>query len=138
MPTEIFPGRFESLARISEFVKQAAKKAGFGQSDTYAIQLAVDEACSNIVEHAYGGEDLGVIECTCDANNAGLTIILRDYGHAFNPANVPEPKIDTPLEDVKRGGAGLFLIRKMMDEVYFMFSPEKGNELKMVKKKKKA
>ncbi len=135
MPTVTFPGRFESLAKISEFVIEAAKKAGLDESAVYAVDLAVDEACTNIIEHAYGGENKGEIQCTCQANKQGLTVILKDQGKPFNPERIHNPEKRAHLKDLKSGGAGLFLIRKMMDEVHFEFTTKDGNVLTMVKLK---
>jgi serine/threonine-protein kinase RsbW len=137
MATVIFPGRFESLAGIRKFVFQAASDAGFDEKDIYAVELAVDEACSNIIEHAYGGEDKGDIECTCNDLNGSLEIIIRDGGRPFDPEAVTPPNFSVALTDLKPRGAGLFLIHNMMDDVDFKFSKVKGNEIRMVKHKKK-
>ena len=90
MPVAQFPGRFDSLAAISEFVVDAAKSAGLDEMAAYEIELAVDEACSNIIEHAYGGQDKGEIECECEVTDDGLTIILRDWGQAFDPSKIKD------------------------------------------------
>jgi serine/threonine-protein kinase RsbW len=133
--TMIFPGRFDSLVKISAFVARAARVAGLGPSAAYAVQMAVDEACTNIIEHAYGGEGLGDIECTCRVDSYGLTLALRDHGHPFDPSRVPEPDINASLEQRREGGLGLYLMRKLMDEVHFEFDPDCGNVLTMVKRK---
>jgi len=135
MISQKFPGRFESLAKISECVAKAAQQAGFDEDEVYEIQLAVDEACSNIIEHAYGGEDQGDIECTCDGDKTGLKIIIQDWGDTFDPTSIPEPDYQKPLDEIKFGGAGLILIKKIMDEVDYNCSPKKGNTLTMVKLK---
>lgn len=135
MATEKFPGRFESLAGIRKFVSQVAEKAGFNDKEIYAVELAVDEACANIIEHAYGGEGKGEIICICNDINNGLEIILKDDGKQFDPAAVSPPDFSIELEKLKPRGAGLFLIRNMMDDVDFKFSKETGNELRMVKRK---
>jgi anti-sigma regulatory factor (Ser/Thr protein kinase) len=62
-------------------------------------------------------------------------VALRDYGHPFDPSRVPEPDINAGLEERKAGGLGLYLIRKLMDEVHFEFTPDSGNVLTMVKHK---
>ena len=134
MTTEIFPGRFESLPKIRDFIVNAAIKAGLNEPDVYAVELAVDEACSNIIEHAYGGEGVGDIQCTCKVSDNNLTIILKDHGRSFKPESVPEPNFNAPLEDLKPGGAGLYLMRKMMDEIQFEFTSDNGNVLVMVKR----
>ncbi len=133
-----FPGRLESLAKISDFVVQAARAAGLNDEAVYAVDLAVDEACTNIIEHAYGGEGVGVIECTCVSFEDGMKIILHDQGRSFNPTKIPAPNTKTRLKDLKSRGAGLFLIQKMMDEVRFEFTKEAGNYLTMIKYREKA
>jgi serine/threonine-protein kinase RsbW len=135
MATAKFSGRFESLAGIRKFVSEAASNAGFNDKDIYAVELAVDEACSNIIEHAYGGEGKGEIICTCNDINNGLEIILRDDGKRFDPEGVSPPDFSVELDKLEPHGAGLYLIRNMMDDVDFKFSKDAGNELRMVKRK---
>lgn len=133
MPTRKFPGRFESLVPISNFVAQAAEQAGFDDRGIYAVRLAVDEACSNIIEHGYGGEDRGSIKCTYEVLADGIKITLQDQGIAFDPAAIPDPDFNVALEDLAPRGAGLFLIRQIMDEIQFAFDSQRGNTLVMVK-----
>ncbi len=135
MPTKTFPGRYASLAEISEFVAQAAREAGLDSKSVYAVKLAVDEACTNIIEHGYGGESSGKIECSCDIHPDTLTIKLRDWGVAFDPDTVPEPNFNVDLEELQVRGAGLYLMRQLMDDVKFSFQESQGNLLVMVKKK---
>ena len=133
MPTRNFPGRYENVVDICDFVMGIAQLSGFTAKDKYKIQLSVDEACSNIIEHAYGGEGLGEIQCTCEVDEEALTIVLHDHGHPFDPSLVPEVEIKTCINDVKSGGAGLYLMRKLMDTVCFEFNQKDGNVLTMVK-----
>ena len=136
--TLTLPGRFNSLAAISEFATRAAKSAGLDPCAVYAVQMAVDEACSNIIEHAYGGEGRGAIECTCRINDDGLTVIIRDHGRPFDPTIVPQPDLHASLEDRKGSGLGLYFMRQLMDEVHFEFAPDSGNVLTIVKRKEAA
>jgi anti-sigma regulatory factor (Ser/Thr protein kinase) len=115
-------------------VRQAAEDAGLDEMSVYSVELAVDEACSNIIEHAYGAEGKGEIECSCIIEDDGLTIVIKDKGNPFDPDTVPEVNTQQPLEDRKPGGAGVFLMRKVMDMVRFEFTP-KGNVLTMKKNK---
>ena len=133
MPTLKFLGNYENLAKICDFVVLEAKDAGLSEKAVYAVQLAVDEACSNIIEHAYGGEGMGDIKCTCEAVNDKFLVILQDKGRPFIPQSVPEPDLNAPLEEVKPRGAGLFLMHKLMDEVQFKSTEKSGNVLTMVK-----
>lgn len=135
--TRTFPGQFDSLADICDFVTGAAEAADLDARAVYAVQVAVDEACCNIIEHAYGGGGRGDVECTCRINGDGLTVVLRDHGQPFDPASVPEPDLEAALEDRSLGGLGLYFVRKLMDEVHFEFAPDAGNVLTMVKRKEK-
>jgi len=134
MPKLIIPSRFSGLEKIREFVGKIARKAGLNDSEVYGVQLAVDEACSNIIEHAYGGEGMGKIKCSCEVDNKTLTIVLQDFGQPFEPEKVPKLEKDVPLEQIKPRGAGIYLMKNMMDEVTFEFSEETGNKLTLVKK----
>jgi serine/threonine-protein kinase RsbW len=130
-----FPGRFDSLAAISQFVGGAAEAASFDEREVYQVQLAVDEASTNIIEHAYGGEGRGDIEITCRIDDEGLTVILRDSGSPFEPNGVSSPNLGSNLADRDLGGLGLYFMRQLMDEVHFEFTPHSGNVLTMVKRK---
>ena len=134
MQTATFPGRYENLQKIGEWVEKAAIEAGLDDSAVYAVQLAVDEAATNIIEHAYGAEGVGDIHCTAEITDHGLTVTLRDNGRPFQPEEVPAPNLNRPIEEIEPHGLGLFLMRKMMDEVDFEFTAQ-GNVLKMTKRR---
>ena len=134
MPTRIFPGRHDSLEELGDFISEQAAAAGLDENESYAVQLAVDEAAANIIEHAYGGEDIGDFECTCNVGDNRIEVILKDSGKSFAPEEVPELPVGAPLEDFGPGGAGLMLMNKLMDEVQFEFR-EGVNTLTMVKHK---
>lgn len=133
MPTAEFPGRYDSLAEVSEFVRQAALSAGLDEAEVYAVQLAVDEAFTNIIDHAYRGEGIGSVRCTCLKVEQGLEIVLHDEGDPFMPESVPPLDPTIPLMEVRSRGAGLHLIRALMDEVIFEFDSQTGNTLTLIK-----
>ncbi len=135
MRTSTFPGRFESLAKISKFVARSVEAAGFDDPTAYCVLLAVEEACSNIINHGYGGEGKGDIKCSCEVTDDDLIITLRDWSETSCPTSVPEPDFAVPLENLKLKGAGLILINKIMDEVHFESAPDNGNVLVMVKRR---
>jgi serine/threonine-protein kinase RsbW len=119
MPIEIFPGRYDSLEKIADFVKGEAQKAGFDTDDVCCIETAVDEACSNIIEHAYGGENIGTIECSASMLSGGIRIRLRDQGKPFRAKKYKPPNLKGPLRSRKTHGLGLYFIYKLMDTVEF-------------------
>jgi serine/threonine-protein kinase RsbW len=134
MPTVGFPGTYSSLEKIAEFVKSEAKASGLNRSAVFAVETAVDEACSNIIEHAYGGEGIGDIHCTTLSEPNRFVVILEDHGQAFDPSKVPDPDINAPLRDRKSHGLGYYMMRQWMDEVKFDFHENK-NRLTLVKLK---
>ena len=127
------PGRFDRLAEICAFVAAAADEAGLDDSTSGRCQLAVDEACTNIIEHGYGGEGKGSIEIVCQPRPGELTISLRDQGREFDPTQAPEPKLDTSVDNMGIGGLGIYFMKQVMDSV--TFSRANGtNTLGMVKR----
>ncbi len=136
MPKKTFPGNFKSLEDIGQFIVKQAEKAGFSPNEVYAIQTAVDEACSNIIDHAYGGENKGEIFIKVTERENDLKIVLRDQGEAFDPEDVPKPDLVSPLEIRKERGLGIYFMQKLMDQVVFEFSEKRGNKLTLVKNKR--
>jgi anti-sigma regulatory factor (Ser/Thr protein kinase) len=137
MPKETFEAKFANLAPICEYVSTAAKQAGFNGPATYEVELATNEAATNIIEYAYAGIDDGKIELLVEVDEDGITIVLRDWGRPFDVDSVPEPDFSRPLEHLSLRGAGIRLIRKSMDEVEFQPLPSSGNRLTMRKKLRK-
>lgn len=130
-----FPAQFQYLDEIRDFVAEIAKRGGFDNKEVYSIQLAADEAASNIIEHAYEGRPGEEIEITCEVKNGLLTITMRDQGRTFDPGSVRPPNIKDDLSKRKIGGLGIYLMRKLMDDVHYEFVPGKGNLLILKKRK---
>jgi anti-sigma regulatory factor (Ser/Thr protein kinase) len=135
MSTHRFPGCFESLESICDLVGQAAQAAGLDDDAVYAVQLAVNEACSNIIRYAYGGEGLGDITLTTQSRGGELVVTLQDHGAPFDPSGVPPPNLDPTKEEMYLEHLGLYWMRSLMDEVNFEFSDEYGNTLTMIKRR---
>jgi serine/threonine-protein kinase RsbW len=128
------PSRFEYLATIADFIAEMGHDAGYDQDMTFHVQMAVDEACSNVIEHAYQGQNKGDITLSCDCGNQEWVVAIFDTGRSFDPSSVPEPNLDASLDDIKTGGLGLYFMRQLMDEVEFTFDEKTGNKLHMVKR----
>lgn len=117
--TKSFPGNYENLARIADFVREIAQKAGFEKFSVYSIEMAVDEACSNIIEHAYEGEGKGKIRCTCSVGEKSFKVVLKDWGKTFDPSQISMPNLSHNLDEREAHGLGIYFIRQWMDEVHF-------------------
>lgn len=127
-------GLYKNLVAITDFVTEWARAARLNDRAVYAVQMSVDEACSNIIEHAYNGEGNGEIHLRCDPIDAGLQVTIVDSGRSFNPELIEAPNLNAPLEGWGEGGLGLFLMRQLMDEVTFSFE-EGRNQVVMVKRR---
>jgi serine/threonine-protein kinase RsbW len=125
--------RPESLARIAAFVADVARRWGLTPQETFDVQMAVDEACANVIQHAYRGDESGLIELAVACDGKSCTVTIRDHGAPFDPGAVLEPDTTAPLEERPIGGLGLFFMRRLMDEVHFQFDERTGNVLTMVK-----
>jgi serine/threonine-protein kinase RsbW len=133
MPTLSLFADLSQLETISTFVIETGHELGLDERSIYELHLAVDEACTNVIQHAYRGLG-GWIEVAVEATQGGLQVIIHDRGEAFDPQAVPTPDPKTPLEQRPIGGLGLFLMRQVMDRVEFHFDPEHGNTLTMWKR----
>ena len=136
MESARFAAKFEFLDEIREFVGEVARQGGFSDKDIYNIQLATDEAASNMIEHSYENIPDGVIDLSCGMEGDHILIILIDYGEPFDPSAIPLPDLKADLSDRKIGGLGIFLMRKLMDEVHYEPKPDKSNVLTMIKRKR--
>jgi anti-sigma regulatory factor (Ser/Thr protein kinase) len=136
MATKRFSCSLNNLEGMCDYVSHYANKAGLSDSEAYAVQLAVDEATTNIIEHGYGEECPSRIDISCEILDGGLKITIYDDADPFDPTTVPEPDMNVSLEEIKPRGLGIFLMRKMMDEIKYEANPELGNTLTMIKKHK--
>ena len=123
----------ESLSDFRKFIKEhCANLPGVNDEILYDVQLAVDEACTNIITHGYQHLNPGSIILDLEIDPNKLTISLTDFGHSFEPSNAPIPDIHAPLEERKLGGYGLFLIQQTMDEMEYQVT-EDGNKMILTK-----
>lgn len=134
MPAYTFPARFEFLDEIRDVVAEVARGGGFPEKTIYSLQLAADEAASNIIEHAYEGVSDATLYVTCNMQGDEIVITMRDTGRAFNPTSVKEPNLKADLSERQIGGLGVYLMRKLMDTVHYE-SSRSGNLLTMTKRR---
>lgn len=125
-----FPAQAKELRHVRAAVKEKSLACGADQQMARDIVTAVDEACQNVIRHAYKGEDVGDIKLTLSTEDGALTISLVDWAPPTDPSKV-RPR---DLDDVRPGGLGTHLIRELMDSVEFLEPPPGcGNLLRMVK-----
>jgi anti-sigma regulatory factor (Ser/Thr protein kinase) len=130
------PGRLDRIEAVCDLVGKAAEDAGFDGRTAYACQLAVAEACENIILHGYQAEGAGDIRVTTHSKPGELTVELHDSAPPFDPASPPEERAWT-MEYPPVGGLGLLIIHRVMDEIDYR-RRGKHNALRLVKRKREA
>ena len=123
----------QSLSDFRGFIRErCAGLPGMSPDVLYDIQLAVDEACANIITHGYADMDPGSIILDLDVSADKITVSLTDFGRSFEPDDTPVPDINAPLEEREPGGFGLFFIRQSMDRMDYRVT-EDGNTMILTK-----
>jgi serine/threonine-protein kinase RsbW len=122
--------RIANLEVIDAFIEDAVARLG-AEGEAYRVQLAVNEACTNIIQYAYGGDTNQPIRIACSKADGDLVVRIKDEGERFEPDSVPAPDTESGVLERKPGGLGIFLMRKMMHDVEFIFHYGGHNELIM-------
>ena len=125
--------RTENLAEIREFINSAAAEAGLSRDAIDNIILAVDEACTNIIKHAYKYFPDGKIILSHKTDKKTFTIEIIDYGKSFEPGLVPNPDLQKYYDEKRVGGLGMYLMKTLMDEVKYTSVPGKFNQVSLSK-----
>ncbi len=120
-----------NLGDIRDYISNICRQAGFSKREINNTKLAVDEACTNIIKHAYIGKS-GKIIVDIRAWPGNVEIHLRDRGEPFNWSGVQDPDLEEYVEMGKRGGLGIYLMNRLMDHIRYE-SSSGGNHLIMSK-----
>jgi anti-sigma regulatory factor (Ser/Thr protein kinase) len=128
------PSTTENLAMIREFAAHVGAQAGMDDSAVSKLELAVDEACANVIEHAYGADTSQEVTVRAVFDEETLQIIVEDSGRRFDPTRIPAEDLRTLVAERRTGGLGMQLMKSLMDEVHYEVTPEQTNQLRMVKR----
>lgn len=126
--------RTENLSLIRDFISDKASATGISNEEVENIMLAVDEACTNIIKHAYKSYPDGEINIKVDYNRDKLLITIIDYGNTFDPLIVPDPDLQKYYRNGKVGGLGMYLMKSLMDDVKYKTVPGKYNQVLLSKR----
>ncbi|MEJ5301193.1 MAG: ATP-binding protein [Thermodesulforhabdaceae bacterium] len=115
----ILPAEIGHLQSFLDIVEGFAKSLSFPASKTQKLVLIMEEALLNVVNHAYGGEEPGPVEVRCWEEDESIMLEIRDKGRPFNPVDAPDPDLTAGVTERPIGGLGIFLIKKIADEVKY-------------------
>lgn len=116
------------LIKIRLFIEENAINFGFAEDISQKIALAVDEACSNLIKHAYKSNDSKKIWINVENSKNEFIVKILDEGEPFNPLQVPEPDMNSYFRKFKRGGLGIQIIKLVMDKIKYFPSDSKNTK----------
>lgn len=127
------PSRTEELHHVRQVVEHEAMAFGFDQETAFRLALAVDEACTNIIKHAYEGSPSHAFDLEISTADNQFRIVLTDEGKGFSPSRLPRLDMKRYFERMCRGGLGVHIIKLVMDDVDYDVAANKYNRLSMTK-----
>ncbi len=125
----VISSHIDAITDARHWAAEHARKSGFSREAVFAIELAIGEAVTNIIRHAYQEQPNHKIHLSLTIDKIQFKVTIVDFGRKFDPDSHHPPNLDTPHE----GGYGIYLIKKVMDEVHYDTSPPKGTRLDMIK-----
>lgn len=131
------PSSTENLSMIRDFTSKVGERAGFDENQIAFLALAVDEACANVIEHAYKEDPTHQVTVRAMLDDAKLALEIIHGGEAFDPDAVRPKSVEDLIKERRSGGLGLRIIRSVMDEVEYRIVPGELNVLRMLKWLKK-
>lgn len=128
------PGTPASLGTLLDFLDEACKEAGLTDEEAFAVRLAGEEACTNVITHGYRGAEPGPISLEMRCDGAQVMLRIEDRAPFFSPADAPPPDLSADWQTRQEGGLGWHLIGQVMDEIRHQPRAGGGNRLEMVKR----
>lgn len=124
-----------NLSELTDFVIAACMRARAPHETEFAVRLAVEEVCTNIINHGYAGrQDAGPISLRIINDGERLTITIADRAPLFRPDDAAAPDTDAGWEERAIGGLGWHLVRSSVDEVRHEPAVGGGNVVTLVKR----
>ena len=127
-----FPASIDAIEEVAIFLEQTLEQAGVPMLEAARIQLAVEEAVTNVINHGYKGGE-GNFSLQCDSTTDTIAITIIDTGQAFDPTKIPPADVTADLDHRNIGGLGVHLIRSVMDSVSYS-RDENENRLTLVRR----
>lgn len=116
------PPAAEAMAEVMAFVEGYFEEKGIPLPTSTQLSIAVDEIFSNITQYSGATE----VEVLCGESKGRILLRFSDNGTPYNPLEKPDPDVSLPAEEREIGGLGIFMVKKMMDEVSYQYEDEKN------------
>jgi serine/threonine-protein kinase RsbW len=128
-----FEADLAQLERIGEFMVTVLREFGLKEQKIFNLQLAVDEACSNIIKYGYAAAtaEERKIRIRCSRREGAIAVEITDRGKPFDPTTVAPPDLEASLEEREIGGLGIYFMKKVTDAISYAYK-DGQNVLTMV------
>jgi len=126
------PAEIDAIIPVRSLIEKIGLRYAFTSQNIHAAKLAVEEVLTNIIRHGYIDTSHGKITIQIRVKLDRLKIIFIDQGVSFDPRMVNNPDIVQYIDKGKRGGLGIFMIRRLMDEFQYAIT-DRGNEIHLTK-----
>ena len=135
------PCQFEYLRIARQSIIDVCARAGLSEYKTAQLEMAVDEACANIVEHSYGKDphkptipNHPGMQINLSSNPEKVTVEIIDYGKGYAYESQSEVHPDDYVKNERERGLGLYIIKNFVDEIsYTRAESDEGNRLRLAK-----
>ncbi len=126
------PSSTRHLKKVRQFVLGHLANAGVQDAVVSEIKQAVDEACANVIEHAYRNDPEHELDLMLRIDDRQITIRIRDSGIPFDERSYKEPDVRALTKRGKAGGLGVHIMRRLMDDVQYRIKGD-TNEIRLTK-----
>ena len=109
----------QKIPQLADFVETIAEEKGLSQSMAMGLNLALEEAVTNVILYAYPNGSDGLVDVEAIIKDHSLEFIITDSGVPFDPTAAPEADVTLSVEERPIGGLGIYLVRQLMDEVRY-------------------
>ena len=132
LESRIFAADVKELDNLFEYSSRLLKILGFSNRNITMINTALEEVFVNVAKYAYDGT--GTVEVSLSNNKSKVIFVFKDSGKPFNPLDREDPNINASSDEREIGGLGIFMVKKIMDEVHYEYK-NKQNVLTLIKKR---
>lgn len=109
----------QQIELLAEYIDSIADETGINPSLAMSLNLALEEAVTNVIMYAYPEGTDGTVDIITEANDGLLTFIIKDSGKAFDPTQKEDADVTLSAEERQIGGLGIFLVKQIMDTVNY-------------------
>jgi serine phosphatase RsbU (regulator of sigma subunit)/anti-sigma regulatory factor (Ser/Thr protein kinase) len=128
------PAQMSYMGQVRDFIEHIGTKYKYSDKIINSYKLVIEEACTNIIRHGYRDIKGGEISIKAIVRQQSLTIVIIDQGISYDPRQAQTPDLEKYIQIGKKGGLGIFMMRKLMDDVQYNIT-SRGNELRLTKQR---